>query len=167
MSRKRSAWASRVMAVVVVLALWGCDAKRIAELEVGVTTEQEVRQRWGEPAAVYDEPDGGHTLEYPRQPAGQVNYMLAIGADGKLLAMRQVLDRASFAQVAPGWDKARVRRLLGLPARMQRYSLKQEEVWDWRFDDAGVASQFSVTFDAAGRVTATGISADPKESQHG
>lgn len=158
-------WAT--LALTSLLALVGCDVQRIAKLEVGVTTEAEVRARWGEPAAVYAEPDGGRTLEYPRQPEGQVNYMLAIGADGKLVAMRQVLTPDRFATIEPGWDQARVRRLLGRPAQTRRYALKQQEVWDWRFADAGEARMFSVTFDAAGRVVSTTTTLDPKYQHSG
>jgi len=158
--RRAAAWFA---AIAVAAALLGCDVQKIAELEVGVTTEADVRAKWGEPAAVYTEPDGSKTLEYPRQPAGQVNYMLAIGADGKLVAMRQVLKPANFAKVETGWDKAQVRRLLGRPAKTQVYELKHEEVWDWRFSDNAENKQFSVTFDGSGRVTATGTTVDPKE----
>jgi outer membrane protein assembly factor BamE (lipoprotein component of BamABCDE complex) len=157
-------WRTWLSVLAAALALAACDVQKIAELEVGVTTEADVRAKWGEPAAVYAEPDGSRTLEYPRQPAGQVNYMLAIGADGKLVAMRQVLKPANFAKVEPGWDKAQVRRLLGLPAKTQRYDLKQEEVWDWRFADNAENKQFSVTFDASGRVTSTATTVDPKEN---
>ena len=153
-----------IAACAVVIALAGCDVQKIAELEVGVTNEADVRAKWGEPAAVYNEPDGSKTLEYPRQPAGQVNYMLAIGADGKLVAMRQVLKPATFAKIETGWDKAQVRRLLGLPAKTQRYELKQEEIWDWRFADGGENKLFSVSFDTSGRVTSTATTIDPKET---
>ena len=78
--------------------------------------------------------------------------------------MRQVLKPANFAKVEPGWDKAQVRRLLGPPAKTQRYELKQEEVWDWRFADNAENKQFSVTFDTSGRVTATATTVDPKEN---
>jgi hypothetical protein len=141
-------------------ALVGCDVQKIAELEVGVTTEADVRAKWGEPAAVYTEPDGSKTLEYPRQPAGQVNYMLAIGADGKLVAMRQVLKPANFVKVETGWDKAQVRRLLGLPAKTMRYEQKNEEIWDWRYADGQEGKLFSVTFDGDGRVTSTAVTPD-------
>ena len=151
------------VAFMVTLALAGCDVQRIAELEVGVTTEAEVRARWGEPAAVYAEPDGSKSLEYPRQPAGQINFMVVIGRDGKVATLRQVLTPANFAKVEPGWEKTQVRRLLGLPAKTQRYELKREEVWDWRFSDDAENKLFSVTFDTDGRVTATGTTADSKE----
>ncbi len=145
---------------IAAAALVGCDVQKIAELEVGVTTEADVRAKWGEPAAVYAEPDGSKTLEYPRQPAGQVNYMLAIGADGKLVAMRQVLKTANFSKIEPGWDKAQVRRLLGLPAKTMRYALKNEEIWDWRFAETSESKLFSVTFDADGRVKSSAITVD-------
>jgi len=164
LGRRGRAWLAALGTLTLAAALAGCDVQKIAELEVGVTTEADVRAKWGEPAAVYSEPDGSRTLEYPRQPAGQVNYMLAIGADGKLVAMRQVLKPANFAKIEPGWDKAQVRRLLGLPAKTQRYELKQEEVWDWRFADNAENKQFSVTFDTSGRVTATATTVDPKEN---
>ncbi len=158
--RQKRGW----MAVLAIAAaLIGCDVQNIAELEVGVTTEADVRAKWGDPAAVYTEADGSKTLEYPRQPAGQVNYMLAIGADGKLVAMRQVLKPANFAKIQTGWDKAQVRRLLGLPAKTQRYELKQQETWNWRFSDVSENKLFSVTFDASGRVVSTATTIDPKD----
>ena len=55
----------------------GCDSRRISELEEGVSTEAHVRKRFGEPAAVYYEVNGDIKLEYPRQPAGHVNYMIS------------------------------------------------------------------------------------------
>ncbi len=146
------------------LALVGCDVQRLAELEVGVTTESEVRARWGEPAAVYTEADGSKALEYPRQPAGQINFMVVIGREGRVTALRQVLTPANFAKVETGWDKAQVRRLLGLPAKTQRYELKQEEVWDWRFSDNAENKLFSITFDTSGRVTSTATTIDLKEA---
>jgi len=82
----------------------GCDSKKISELEEGVSTEADVRKRFGEPAAVYNESNGDITLEYPRQPAGHVNYMISIGPDGKMSALRQVLKLADFKRVTPGLE---------------------------------------------------------------
>ena len=155
---------SLVPALVAVAALAACDARRIAELEEGVATEIDVRARFGEPAAVYAEADGGHTLEYPRQPAGRTNYMITIGADGRMSALRQVLKPAEFAKVTPGLDRQQVRRLLGRPAKVQAYALKAEEVWDWRYASGPEGRVFSVTFDAQGRVVATATALDPQEA---
>jgi hypothetical protein len=88
----------------------------VDELEVGVATEADVRARFGEPAAVYDEANGDRTLEYPRQPAGQTNYMISVGPDGRMTSLRQVLQPATFELVKPGLDKDRsVACLVGRP----------------------------------------------------
>ncbi|MDP3822733.1 MAG: outer membrane protein assembly factor BamE [Burkholderiales bacterium] len=149
--------------LVLVVLLAGCDPQRISELEEGVATEADVRARFGEPAAVYTEDNGARTFDYPRQPAGQVNYMITIGTDGKMSALRQVLKPANFAKVLPGLDKAAVRRLLGKPAQVQRYALKQEEVWDWRFADGQENKVFSATFDVNGNVVASATTLDPRD----
>ena len=116
-----------------VLALLGCDPQKIAKLEEGVATEADVRKQFGEPHATYNEADGGKTFEFSRQPEGQVAYMITIGADGKMSALRQVLKSAEFAKVKPGMDNAEVRRLPGKPGKTARFDLKpDEEHWDWR-----------------------------------
>jgi outer membrane protein assembly factor BamE (lipoprotein component of BamABCDE complex) len=162
----------RVGVLLVVLAalagVAGCDQKRIAELEEGVSTEVDVRAKFGEPAAVYAEEGGARTFEYPRQPEGQVNYMITIGADGKMSALRQVLKEASFVKVVPGMDKTQLRRLLGRPAKTQVYELKQEEVWDWYFRQENNANKvFSVTLDKNGLVQSAATAADPRTSLPG
>jgi len=69
-------WVLGSMLSAPVLALLAaCDPQRISELEEGVATEADMRARFGEPAAVYTDEIGSRTFEYPRQPAGQVNYM--------------------------------------------------------------------------------------------
>ncbi len=154
-------WRAMLLFVVVLAA---CDPQRISELEEGVANEADVRARFGEPAAVYTEDNGARTFEYPRQPAGQVNYMITIGTDGKMSALRQVLKPANFAKVLPGLDKAQVRRLLGKPAKTQSYALKQEEVWDWRFADGQESKLFSATFDLNGKVVSAATALDDRDA---
>jgi len=152
-----------VAVFLCLTTLTGCDSRRISELEEGVSTEADVRERFGEPAAIYQDVNGDVTLEYPRQPAGHVNYMISIGPDGKMGALRQVLKLTNFMRVTPGLDRSEVRRLLGRPAKAQSFALKEEEIWDWRFADGQEIKVFSVTFDKTGRVVATVITPDPKE----
>lgn len=154
-----------VLALVALMA--GCDVQKIRELEEGVSTEADVRQRFGEPAATYPEAGGAKTLEYPRQPEGQRNYMITIGADGRMSALRQVLTPPNFARVQPGLDKAQVRRLLGLPGMTRFYELRQEEVWDWRWLDGAQNKVFSVTFGTDGRVLASAVTDDSRDLQTG
>jgi len=116
-----------------LLALTACDPQHIAELEEGVATEADVRKRFGEPEAVWDAPGGGRVFEYNRQPAGQKNYMITIGTDGRMSALRQVLTPENFARIRPGMAMEDVRKLLGKPAKVTPYPLKRETEWDWRW----------------------------------
>lgn len=161
-------WLPALAAAWLTLALGGCDAQRIVQLEEGVSTEEDVRRQFGEPATVVQAADGGRTLEYPRQPEGQTNYFITIGTDGKMAKLRQVLAPAYFARVQPGMDRAAVRELLGRPAKATPYALKKEEVWDWRWRDGQQAKVFSVTFDmASGQVATSASTDDPRETQGG
>ncbi len=136
-----------------VLTLLGCDQQRINALEEGLSTEADVRAQFGEPTTIWPEPDGSRTFEYNRQPMGHQNYMITIGADGRMSALRQVLTPHVFAQVQPGMSQEQVRRLLGQPARRVTYDLKQETDWDWRWIDPPTREKvFTVTFGADGRV---------------
>lgn len=154
--------------VLCASLLTGCDVKKIEELEEGVATEADVRAKFGEPAATYLEDNGAKTYEYPRQPEGHRNYMITIGPDGKMSALKQVLKADTFAKVQAGLDKAQVRRLLGRPAKTQIFALKpDEEIWDWRYLEGQQAKVFSATFDKDGFVTKTAAINDPRENTVG
>ena len=149
-----------------VLTLAGCDQQRVAKLEEGVSSEADVKREFGEPKAVFNEADGSRTFEYPRQPEGQVNYFITIGADGKMTALRQVLKPAEFAKIVPGLDKSEVRKLLGRPAKTQRFDLKpDEEHWEWRWLDGQQGKLFNVTFDRDGKVTSSASTDDTRSTQ--
>ena len=148
--------AALVAAAFSLLALVACDPQRISELQPGVSTEADVRDRFGVPDNVWDEPGGARTFEYNRQPAGQVNYMITIGPDGRMTAVRQVLTPENFARIQPGMDMAEVRRLLGKPAKVTPYELKQEIHHDWRYlDGPNTAMMFTVVTDRSLRVLRT------------
>ena len=146
-----------VAAVAATVFLVGCDQQRIKELEEFVSTEQDVRDKFGPPSQVWDVADGAHTLEYTRQPEGTQNYMITIGKDGKMTALRQVLAPEYFAKVRPGMDQQEVRRLLGQPATRSSYPLKNEAEWDWMWNDPPSTKMlFTVVFDSQGKVLRSG-----------
>ena len=157
--------------IVLALAGWlaGCDQQRVAKLEPGVASEADVRREFGEPTLVVEKADGTKLLEYPRQPEGVANYLAIIGADGKLSALTQQLTPDNFAQVQPGMSQDAVRRLLGKPARSQRFDLKpDEEHWEWRFEAAGGKRQvFTATFGRDAKVTSTSTGDDSRDTQPG
>lgn len=153
----------------IVLGLVGCDQQRIAELEEGVATEADVRARFGEPENIWDAADmastplpgaaavpGARTFEYNRQPAGMANYMITVGPDGKMSALRQVLSPSNFERVLPGMPMEQVRKLLGKPMKITPYALKQQTHYDWRYQNPpGTAMVFTVVFDQNLQVVST------------
>jgi len=162
--------ATAAAAAFCLLALTACDPQRISELKEGVSTEADVRDRFGAPENVWDEPGGARTFEYNRQPAGQVNYMITIGTDGRMVALRQVLTPENFARVLPGQRMDEVRRLLGKPAKATPYELKKETWADWRYLEVpNQAKVFTVVYgpDHVVLRTQTGADLDAPEFKGG
>lgn len=167
----RSAMVNKWQAVPRLVALLGlasllaaCDPQNISELEEGVSTEADVRERFGAPEAVWEGEDGAQVYEYNRQPSGHTNYMITIGPDGKMAALRQVLNPRTFAQVQTGMPMETVRRMLGKPMKTTTYPLKRETHYDWRyFESPGVGESkvFTVVFDSDLRVISTMSTRDP------
>lgn len=155
-------------ASALLLGLAGCDQQAIKELEEGVATEADVRARFGEPEKIWDAPDGGRTFEYNRQPAGHRNYMITIGTDGKMSALRQVLTPQNFAKVQPGMMMEEVRKMLGKPARITPFERQGEVAYDWRYlESPNTHMVFTVFFDRDYRVLRTGSVVDPEQSSGG
>jgi len=157
-------------AAFCLLALAACDPQRISELQPGVSTEADVRDRFGAPENVWDEPGGARTFEYNRQPAGQVNYMITIGADGRMTALQQVLTQDNFARVQPGMGMDAVRRLLGKPAKVTPFALQNETHATWRYlQPPNQPKVFSVIYGPDQRVlrTQTGDDLDAPEFKGG
>jgi SmpA / OmlA family len=159
--RRSARW---LLALSAALLMVACDQQAISELEEGVSTEADVRQRFGQPEAVWDGPDGAQIYEYNRQPAGHQNYQITIGADGTMTALRQVLTERNFALIQPGMPMEDVRKLLGKPMKITRYDLKKETHYDWRWRDGPNESDnqvFTVIFSPDLRVISTLSVRDP------
>ena len=151
------------------LALTGCDNQAIVDLEPGVATEADVKVKFGEPEKIWDGENGVRIFEYNRQPAGHRNFMISMGADGKLIIIRQVLTAANFAKVQPGMMMEDVRRLLGKPGKVIPYELKRETYYNWRYlDNQGNTSMiFSAVMDSNMKVLRTETMLDPEASHDG
>lgn len=144
--------------------LAACDQRAINELEEGVSTDADVREKFGAPEAVWEGPDGAQIYEYNRQPEGYQNYQITIGPDGKMAALRQVLNPRTFAEIQPGMAMEDVRKLLGKPMKVTEYALKKEVHYDWRWRDGPNESDsqlFTVIFSPDLRVISTGSVRDP------
>ena len=152
---------------VALCSLSACDPQRVEKLEEGVATEAQVRQQFGEPANIVVEPDGSRLFEYPRQPEGWTNYAIRIGADGKMSSLRQLLNEDNFARATPGLSGMQARALLGRPAEIKHYDLRNEDVMSWRFKQRGQESRlFTATF-VDGKLVSTAIVDDPRQQASG
>ncbi len=147
--------------LAATLGLTACDQQRIDQLEDGVATEGDVRLKFGEPEKVWEGANGARIFEYNRQPAGHVNYMITIGTDGKMTALRQVLTPDNFAKVQPGMAMEDVRKMLGKPAKITPFEFKREIAYDWRFMDSQRSRLFTVYFDPDYHVLKTTTMDDP------
>ena len=151
-------------AVLLTFHLSACDPQRIAELEEGIASEADVRMKFGDPERVWDGENGAKVFEYNRQPEGTKNYMITIGADGKMSALRQVLTPATFARIRPGMMMEEVRKMLGKPMKITPFERNGVWHYDWRYSDGPNESDqkiFTVVFDSGMRVVSTGSIDDP------
>ncbi|MFL6673505.1 MAG: hypothetical protein ACJ8LG_09455 [Massilia sp.] len=131
-----------------------------------------VIQKMGQPTASYPEPGGGQELEYTLQPEGQFAWMAHIGPDGRLTAYEQVLTGEKFATIKIDQaTKADVLRTIGHPAQTSYLSLRDLEVWSYRYKEAGVwNSLMHVHFDRNGIVRQMINGPDPRyqdQDRHG
>lgn len=152
-------WRTTAVTLALLLSLAACDQQRIAELEEGVASESDVRTRFGTPEKIWDGENGAKILEYNRQPEGTQNYMITIGTDGKMSALRQVLSPANFAKIQPGMMMEDVRKMLGKPMKITQFALKNTWHYDWRYMDGPNTLDkkiFTVVFNSDLRVLSTG-----------
>lgn len=131
-----------VCVLACVLALAACDNERLHNTQAGLTTESEVLTQWGQPENVWEDAQGQRVLEYNRQPEGSVNYMITIGAGGKVVSLRNVLTHDNFARIQAGMMFEDVRKILGKPARAKLYELQGETEYEWRWREGTGGAPF-------------------------
>ncbi len=112
----------------------GCDQQAKLDLNAGMSTKEDVIRSMGQPGTIWEDKDGGQTMEYARGPVNPTTFMVKITADGKYQTMINVLTEANFNKLAPGASKDDVRRLLGKPGEVQQLKLANEEVWSWKYN---------------------------------
>jgi outer membrane protein assembly factor BamE (lipoprotein component of BamABCDE complex) len=133
------------------------DTMLLKGLVPGVTTEAQIRDQMGQPETESRFPDGSKHLYYPRGPQGTTSYRIDIDAQGKLIAVTQLLTAENFAKVRIGMSQEDVRELLGKPGEVAVYPLKPETVWSWKWQEGGPSGDafFNVHFDPSGHVYTT------------
>jgi len=156
--------------IASLISLLACDSRgrayedvRLDRLTAGESTERDVRQLFGVPSAVRDMA-GGKGLVYPLGPEGPHTLLMRIDANGKYQGRENLLTRDNFNRVTRGQKESDVLGLLGRPGRTEKYALKRETAWEWRFLDGNDTRVFVVTFDAGGTVVTSVIEEDPRKS---
>src|SRR5437660_10270921 len=113
----------------------------------------------GPPASVWKNADGSEVWEYPMGPTGVQTFMVDIGPDRAVRAVRQVLTEEYFAKVVAGMSREDVRRLLGRPKEVWYFPARDEEVWVWRYFEITYRF-FNVLFDRTGGTVRTTLRLD-------
>jgi hypothetical protein len=117
-------------------------------------TEDDVLRTMGRAAMEFRNPDGSRELAYPRGPLGLETFMVDLGADGRMLEIRQVLTDGMFdTKIRPGITRDDVLRLIGPPGDEMDFPRMAQDSWEWRYRDTwGYIAFFSVNFDRSGIV---------------
>jgi len=118
-----------------------------------------VEARLGPPGTVWKNADGSEAWEYPMGPTGVQTFMIDIGPDRAVRAVRQVLTEEYFAKVVAGMSREDVRRLLGRPKEVWYFPARDEEVWTWRYLEVNYRF-FNVLFDRASGTVRTTLRLD-------
>jgi len=126
--------------------LLGCQ--NFAAITPG-TPSSALIERFGAPKVLSKNSDGSELWEYPRIPSDYQKFLIDIGVDRKVAAVRQVLAEEYFSKVRVGMSREDVRRILGTPYEVAVFDLSGEEVWTWYYPDSPAVVLFNAHFDRA------------------
>jgi hypothetical protein len=141
-------------AALIALAFVAAGCANFSALSPG-DSALTVEARVGAPGTVWKNADGSEVWEYPLGPSGVQTFMIDVGADRTVQAVRQVLREEYFSKVVPGMSRDEVRRLLGRPKEVWYFPGRDEEVLTWRYLEVNYRF-FNVLFDrTSGTVRST------------
>lgn len=137
-----------LVAVLAVAMLGGCAGwKGLRGIEPGLETRASIEARFGKPVAIWEDAEGGQSLEYSSQPYGDTCFMVRVDPAGTVRAVDQVLERSWRGKVERGMTREQVSRLLGRHRSVEFFPRVGEEVWDWTVNrDPSSTVRFNVHF---------------------
>lgn len=143
------------------LTLSGC-ASLFGSPPAPGASEQEVIAQMGNPTNRYRAGDQT-LLEYPGGYYGQRTWMARIGPDGRLIGVEQVRTVEKFGQIKINQStKQDVLRIVGTPSETSWLSLRDMEVWSYRYKENEVwNSMMHIFFDRTGVVRGLENGRDP------
>ena len=145
-------------AALIALSLLAAGCANFSAISPGESALT-VEARVGPPGTVWKNADGSEAWEYPMGPTGVQTFMIDIGPDRAVRAVRQVLTEEYFAKVVAGMSREDVRRLLGRPKEVWYFPARDEEVWTWRYLEVNYRF-FNVLFDRASGTVRTTLRLD-------
>jgi hypothetical protein len=145
-------------AALLALAVVPAACANFSALSPG-DSAQDVEARVGAPGTVWKNADGSEVWEYPLGPTGVQTFMIDIGTDRAVQAVRQVLREETFSKVVAGMSRDEVRRLLGRPKEVWYFPARDEEVWVWRYLEVNYRF-FNVLFDRTSGTVRTTLRLD-------
>jgi hypothetical protein len=145
-------------AALLALAVLPAACANFSAISPG-DSAQDVEARVGAPGTVWKNADGSEVWEYPMGPSGVQTFMIDIGPDRAVRAVRQVLTEEYFAKVVAGMSREDVRRLLGRPKEVWYFPARDEEVWTWRYLEVNYRF-FNVLFDRTSGTVRTTLRLD-------
>jgi len=145
-------------AALLALAVLPAACANFSAISPG-DSAQDVEARVGAPGTVWKNADGSEVWEYPMGPSGVQTFMIDIGPDRAVRAVRQVLTEEYFAKVVAGMSREDVRRLLGRPREVWYFPARDEEVWTWRYLEVNYRF-FNVLFDRTSGTVRTTLRLD-------
>lgn len=153
-----------LLAVGLALGLVGCAAPPSL---VG-QTEAQTLAVWGAPTARHAWPAAGwpavQRLEYATGPYGRTTWMVDLDAQGRVLAVQQVLEDAALAAFqarAPGLARTELLLALGTPGERRPGGWAGGQVWSWRYP-TNDCLWFQVSLGDDGRVHSASFGTDPR-----
>ncbi len=153
--------ASGVLVLMVLLALAACSTSYTPGHLGAGATEPQLVQRMGPPNARHTLADGVLRLEFARGPMGKHTYMADMGADGRVVRIRQVLqEHHLMAAVRPGLPRAQLLQEIGRPAEQRSGGWAGGQVWAWRYDTFD-CRWFVVSLNDQHVVSSSAFSEDP------
>jgi outer membrane protein assembly factor BamE (lipoprotein component of BamABCDE complex) len=156
------------LAILAAATLGGCDYVAQKKLIAGQHSEADVRQLMGVPTMIWDRPDGQKDWDYVRGPQGIETLRVTIDASGRYQGMVNILTEEQFAKARPGMTEAELTRLLSRPTQVEKFPLKTEVVWSWRYQEGSLKRRFNAHLDpATGRATRFSRTDDPQEHPGG
>ena len=155
--------AKGVVASALLVAAAGCA--NVATIAPGTPSEA-VAASAGKPYRVWPEANGGASWEYPQQPSGRYNYMVRIGADGRVTRVDQVLDWPFFNAIAPGMKRNDIEHILGRPYSTTYMPVLDRDVMAWRWVETVWKRCFFAYLSRDGSLVNIGVQ-DEEVSDHG